>query len=307
MKATRIFASILAISLAACTNDNDSITPADGEVAAEIVANIDNVATRASGVSWAENDRIGISTLPGTRTNYTNIPYKWDGAKFNADGSTIYFQSAETVTFRAYYPYNAAGGTLTAVTDAEAQKNLPAIDFLYASDATADKTAPVVDFSGKAAFHHCMSQISLIFKEGDGMAFDGKFTSYSLNGLILKGTFNTEDGIAQATVGESAGNLSIALENVTAADKQYSAAPVILFPQEITDGKMSLEVTIDGNAYNATLILPDADGDGKKDTALKPGYNYKFPVRVNKTGLEIGSVEILPWSEVTGGSTDAVM
>lgn len=68
-----------ALALAACTNENDPVTPADGEVAARIVADIDHVATRASGTDWAPDDRIGIScTSTDNKTTYTNIPYKWD-------------------------------------------------------------------------------------------------------------------------------------------------------------------------------------------------------------------------------------
>lgn len=311
MKVKLILASMLAMSLAACNNDNDPVTPADGEIAAKIVANINNAATRASGESWAANDRIGVSTLPGTRTDYTNIPYKWDGTKFDADGNTIYFQSAEPVTFRAYYPFAGTSGTsagvISAVTDAQAQKNLPAIDFLFASGASTDKTSPTVKFTGSASFGHRMSQVTLTFEEGNGVELTGKLTGYSLNGLVLEGGFNTEDGVAQASAGESAVNLAITLENVTVTNKKYTAAPVILFPQEVTDGKIVLEVTVDGNTYKATLTLPDADEDGTPDTALKAGYNYTYSVRVNKTELEIGNAEISPWNEVAGGSGDAVM
>lgn len=311
MKVKLIFASMLAMSLASCNNDNEPTTPADGEIAAKIVADIDHVATRASGDSWAGNDRIGVSTLPGTRTDYTNIPYKWDGTKFDADGNTIYFQSAEPVTFRAYYPFAGTSGTsagvISAVTDAQAQKDLPAIDFLFASGATTDKTSPTVKFTGSASFGHRMSQVTLTFEEGNGVELTGKLTGYSLNGLILKGGFHTEDGVAQASAGESAVNLAITPENVTVTNKKYTAAPVILFPQEVTDGKIVLEVTVDGNTYKATLILPDADEDGTPDTALKAGYNYTYSVRVNKTELEIGNAEISPWNEVAGGSGDAVM
>ena len=307
MKINIIFATALTMSLIACTNHDETVFPSDEKVHIKILADINNISTRASGASWTENDRIGISTIPGTRTDYTNIPYKWNGTKFNADGSTIYFQSDETVAFRAYYPYDVHTGTLTAVTDAEAQKNLPEIDFLFATGATTDKSYPIVAFTDNAAFRHCMRQISITFEEGDDMAFTGMLTSYSLNGLILKGAFNTETGVAQATAGESASNMTIALENVTVTNKKYAAAPVILFPQDVTGGKIELAVAADGNVYKATLTLPDADGDETMDTALLPGYNYKFAVRVNKTGLEIGAAEILPWNEVTGGSTDAVM
>lgn len=302
-----ILTSLLAVSLAACTNDNEPAAPADGEVAARITASIDKAATRASGTDWQEGDLIGISTLPGTATNYSNIPYKWDGTKFNADGADIYFQSAEVVTFRAYYPYDEAGGTVTAVTDADAQKNRPAIDFLFAEGATADKANPTVSFTGSTnAFRHRMSRITLEFTEGDDMVFTGKLQSYSLNGLALEGSFDTETGEAQATAGETA-DLTIALENVTSTGGKYTADPVILFPQEVAGGQVALAVTVEGQTYRATLTLPDADGDGEKDTALKPGYNYRFPVRVTKKSLEIGEAEILSWDEVTGEATDAGM
>lgn len=296
MKQKLILAALLAVSLAACTNDNDPTVPGDREVAARVVADIDNIATRASGTAWTPDDCIGISTVPGPKTQYTNIPYKWDGENFNADGTAIYFQSPETVTFRAYYPYNANGGTVEATTDAEAQKNLPAIDFLYASGATADKTDPTVRFTGEASFRHCMSQITITLKEGDDMDFsNGKLESYTLNCLVLKGSFDTETGKAETTAGEQASALTMEIEG------DYSPAPVILFPQE-TGGTIGLEVSVESETYKATLTIPE----GK--TGLEAGKHYIFPVTVKKTGLTVGTAEIKDWNTVTGSDdTEAVM
>ena len=75
MKSRLIFTFLLALSLAACTDGSDPMTPADGEVAAIIMADINNVATRASGDAWTADDRIGISSVPETKTSYANIPY----------------------------------------------------------------------------------------------------------------------------------------------------------------------------------------------------------------------------------------
>lgn len=308
MKSKLLSVSMLALSVAACTNDNITVTTADGETAAVVLAAIDNApATRASGDAWERGDIIGISSVPGTKTVYSNVPYKWGGSNFNADGETIYFQSAEAVTFHAYCPYNAAGGILTATTDAAAQKNLPAIDFLYASGAVADKTAPTVRFTGDKSFHHCMSQIKLTFEEGNGMAFTGKLEAYTLGGLVLKGGFDTEAGLARAQAGETPADLYVALGPVIPTNKKYSAPPVILFPQDVTGGKIPLVVYVAGVKYVTELILPDADGDGVKDTALKPGYNYTFSIRVNKTAIEISTAEISPWEEVAGDAGEAVM
>lgn len=309
MKKYILFAAA-ALTMAACTNENDPVTPADGEVAARIVADIDHVATRASGTDWAHDDRIGIScTSTDNKTNYTNIPYKWDDHEkiFKSDGTVIYFQSDKVVTFNAYYPYD-QDGSIEATTDAEAQKNLPAIDFLYATGATADKNQPDVYFTGDAAFHHRMSQITLEFEEGNDMSFAGKLTSYTLKEMMLKGSFNTETGEAKATASEAVADLTIGLpSDLATTSKKYTAAPVILFPQEVTEGKIALEVIVEDEIYRATLTIPDADKDGNKDTDLKSGYNYKFPVKVRKSGLAIGDCKIADWDTAPADPTDATM
>lgn len=303
-----LLTAFLAVSLAACDKDNGADTPSDGEAALRVNAAISGTATRASGTSWTKDDQIGISTVEGTATSYTNVPYTWNGNNFVPDAGNIYFQSAETVTFRAYYPYAEAGGTVEASTKADDQSaaNRPAIDFLYTEGATASKKNPTVDFTGDNAFTHRMSQITIEFTEGSDMDFDGLLTGYTLSGLTLKGSFNTATGEAAAT-GTTPEPLKIALDNVTATNGVYTAAPVILFPQEVADGQIALKVTVDAQSYNATLTLPDADKDGTKDKALKPGYNYLFPVKVSKTGLTVDQAEIKDWETVTGDESTAVM
>lgn len=306
MKRTTKVLAVAGAALAMSTTSCVKVQIADRSTAL-IVASIENTETRASGTSWDADDRIGISTVPGTKTVYSNVPYKWDGSKFNPESEAIYFQSAEDVTFNAYCPYNAAGGTVTATTDFNAQKNQPAIDFLYASGATAGMSSPAVQFTGDKAFRHRMSQISLTFVEGDDMEFTGKLDLYTLGGLVLKGEFNTGTGLAQAQTGETPADLPIALENVSVTNKKYSAAPLILFPQDVAGGKIAMKVQVDGVEFATELILPDADGDGVKDTALKPGYNYTFSIRVSKTAIVISTAEISPWDEVAGDAGEAVM
>lgn len=306
MNSKMYFAAALTLVLTACNKDNTPVTPADGTVAARIDTEINDTYTRASGTEWTADDCIGISTRPGTTTDYSNIPYKFNGSRFEPDGTTIYFQSPEPVTFDAYYPFasGTAPGIVSADTKAANQSagNQPKIDFLFASGATARKDAPTVNFTGDNAFRHKMSQITLTFIEGADVTFGGNMlTAYSLTGLVMEGTFDTGSGEAAAKPDATTEELKIQLENVTAPGGQYTPRPVILFPQTVATGNIGLQVTVDDQTFHATLTLPQGA------TALAPGNNYTFPVTVKRSGLTVGGAEIKDWDPVAGDPVDAVM
>lgn len=290
---TRLFTfAALALALAACTNDEENLN--DGPVAAVINAEIsDAVSTRASGTAWAERDEIGISE---SRFGYTNVPYRWESGKFTPTGTIIFFQDDDPTTFSAYYPYDADGGTLTATTDATAQQNQPAMDFLYATGATASTHNPEVNFTddtdagGKdCSFHHCMSQITLTFEAGSGVSFTAvKPVSYKLSGLTLTGSFDTETGVAEADENVRAADLTMGLGGALTSS-------VILFPQTLTS--IDLTVNFNDNDYNATLTVPDG--------AMKAGNNYTWTVTVRNKDLSVGSAVISDWNPVSGGNVNA--
>ena len=290
----RFFAlAALALALAACNNDNENLN--GDPVAAQFTADI-APATRASGTTWTGGDRIGITDIDND-TQYGNVPFILKNGKFEAAGKVIYIEDTKTHTFRAYYPYNAAGGILTATTDATAQQNQPAIDFLFASGATGDKNSPVVNFTDKTykggednSFHHRMSQITLTFEAGDGVDFSVvKPERYTLDGLLLTGTFNTADGIATADNGLQTGELTMNL-----ADGNLTSS-IILFPQTVAS--LPLVVNYKGQEYHATLTVPEG--------ALQAGNNYTYTVKVNATGLTLEGCTIGDWADGGGESGEA--
>ncbi len=290
---TKFFAlAALALSLAACTNDDENLN--DGPVAAVINAEIsDAVATRASGTAWTDRDEIGISE---SRFGYTNVPYRWENGMFTPTGSIIYFEDDDPTTFSAYYPYDADGGTLTATTDATAQQNQPAIDFLYATGATASTHNPEVNFTDDTdaggtdcSFHHCMSQITLTFKAGSDVDFNTiKPTGYTLSGLVLEGSFDTATGTAETDANAQTADLTMELDGALTSS-------VILFPQSTTS--IGLSVNYNSQHYLATLTIPDG--------ALKAGNNYTYTVTVRNKNLSIESAEITPWNSVSGDDVNA--
>ena len=288
---TRFFAlAALALTLVACNNDNENLN--GDPVAAQFTADI-APATRASGTTWTGGDRIGITDI-GNDTQYGNVPFILKNGKFEAEGKVIYIEDTNPHTFRAYYPYNTTGGILAATTDATAQQNQPAIDFLFASGATGDKNNPVVSFTDKTAkggednsFHHRMSRITLTFEAGDGVDFSVvKPERYTLDGLLLTGTFNTADGIATADNGAQTGELAMNL-----ADGVLTSS-IILFPQTVAS--LPLVVNYKGQEYHATLTMPEG--------ALQAGNNYTYTVKVNATDLTLEGCTIGDWADGGGES-----
>ena len=268
---TRFFAfAALALTLAACNNDNENLN--DGPVAAQFIADI-TPATRVNseGTDWTDGDRIGV-----TGAGFTNVPYKRENGKFVTDGTTIYFNDTETHTFHAYYPYQSDGGTVTVSTAADKQGNTH---------------NPTVSFTGDHTFHHCMSLIKFTFKAGDGLSFnETEPAGYTLEGLKHEGTFDTATGTTAVT---AAAESPITMQLGGATTSQ-----VIILPQEVTSS-LNLKVSYNGQSYNAQLKLP-ATPTANFYTA---GYAYTYNITLNNKDIEVSDPTINPWE--SGDSNDA--
>lgn len=280
---TRFFAfAALALTLAACNNDNENLN--DGPVAAQFIADI-TPATRVNseGTDWTDGDRIGV-----TGAGFTNVPYKRENGKFVTDGTVIYFDDTETHTFHAYYPYQAEGGTVTVNTAADKQG--PGIDFLFASGATGDTHNPEVSFTDKTAeggadnsFHHRMSLIKFTFKPGDGLIFNGmEPADYTLDGLKHEGTFDTATGTTAVTA---------AVESpITMQLGGATTSQVIILPQGVTTS-LDLKVSFNGLDYTTTLPNPSKP----EANQFSAGYAYTYNITLNNKGITVEEPEITPW------------
>lgn len=280
---TRFFAfAALALTLAACNNE---ILNNDGPVAAKFIADI-TPATRVNseGTDWTDGDRIGV-----TGAGYINIPYVRESGQFVTDGTTIYFDDAETKTFNAYYPYQSDGGTVTVSTAADKQG--ADIDFLFASGATGDTHNPTVSFTGDHAFHHCMSLIKFTFKAGDGIIFnETEPAGYTLEGLKHEGTFDTATGTTAVTAA-SESPITMQLGGATTSQ-------VIILPQEVTS---SLELKVSFNGLNYTTTLPNPSKP--EANQFSAGYAYTYNITLSNNGITVEEPEITPWEP--GDSNDA--
>ena len=280
---TRFFAfAALALTLAACNNDNENLN--DGSVAAKFIADI-TPATRVNseGTDWTEGDRIGV-----TGAGFTNVPYKREYGMFVPDGTVIYFDDTETHTFHAYYPYQAEGGTVTVSTAADKQGT--DIDFLFASGATGDTHNPEVSFTDKTdkggpdnSFQHCMSLIKFTFKAGDGIIFNGmEPADYTLDGLKHEGTFDTATGTTAVTA---------AVESpITMQLGGATTSQVIILPQVVNS---SLDLTVSFNGLDYTTTLPNPSKP--EANQFSAGYAYTYNITLNNKGITVEEPEITPW------------
>lgn len=281
-----LFLAAAILSLTACNNEVNNI---DDPVEAQITATISNNGqSRASASSWAENDCIGVY-MEG---RYFNIKYTTPGGDGFFEGNKMYFKNKiEPVKLYAYYPFSGMEGTvlagIDASTTAENQTSCQSdFDFLYAVKENVTGTNPAVQFD----FSHKMSQITLIFKNGDGMDV-GNIASYEINGLVLDGTFYTTSGNCSIKSDATPAPITMTLSEGSA--KNNEALPsLIVFPQEVAQ-PVSLTITDnEGQEFACELSF-----SGK---TLVSGNNYEFKITLNKTGLIVNQSTIVGWKTENG-------
>lgn len=312
MKTERNFASKSAwaimgsvLFLMACNNDELDNRP----VAAQITADIEqSVATRTTvgekgGTVWESGDEIGITTSGNEGKEYTNIKYTATTQEGKFEGAPIYFQKAgKDVTFTAYYPFSGTEGSARGILENETSADnqdatgthskQSKIDYLWATT-NGSNSRPDIDFS----FKHCMSQITLIFQDGLDTEVSN-ITAYSIDGLVLEGTFNTANGEAKSN---DTGDKELSFTDINAPTSEEALPSLIFYPQKVTD--VTLKITLDGQPYSCQLDFSQFN----KPNELEAGNNYTFTITVNKTGMTVNTSNITPWNNDNKGTGDAEM
>lgn len=305
MRQKYIAISLLACVLTACSHNDENIVVNDGPVAAQITAGLNVPATRAENQTWGTDDAIGVTVTAAPTSNmetmYRNVEYtistggNTQSATFTS-ATGIYFQDEnETVTFSAYFPYQsglAENGIIshddisTMQTDAATQET---IDYLYDDNVTATQTNPSVNF----IFEHKMTKLILIVKTGAGFTPSEIATGWSFNlgGLIHKGTFDTNTGIAIADATASPVSAWNITDNRCEVDSEAGTRTYImyLYPQTLTSSGLSFSATYGGQTYTTQT--------GAINPALEEGNSYEYTITVNQTGLIVSGCTIEPWTE----------
>ena len=288
-KRTFFYTMLAAGLLASCTNDELADNPlADGPVAAQVTAGINQALTRvsANGVSasFTSGDEINVVADGSATYVYT---LQDNGTTWSAGNNPYYFQNRDIVSFQAWYAapgYKKTGNAIEINTKNQTvSSGWNQWDILATPVVKTDVTSPTVDFTGTNAFSHVMTQVTMVFKKGDGISDLAALEGYTLKSLTTDATFNTLN--CTLTPGTTTDDIAVTgIED--ASGTEYTCTPLILVPQTVT-GTIDLEVKYNDQTYKASLNAPTA--------GLQAGYSYTYTVTVSNTKLEVSNAAISDW------------
>ena len=278
--------ALLAGAMVSCNTEDTASTTANGKVAVQFTGGI-SVNTRASGLAWADGDRIGIFMTGANQTlsadaikeGVDNVCYQTSGSiAFSpiSGGKTIYYPIDGDVDFYSYYPHTTVSDYKVALNVAD-QTNQEAIDFMYAKTTGCNKATPQVDLR----FSHMLSRLILNVQPGNGLTEDDlNKLKVTIKDQNTTATFNLADGVIS---GE--GNPDNIQMKAVQVGKRYEA---ILLPTASKIREIEFELN---NGFDAPFVW-------KMDQELTGGnlYNYTT-VKLTRSTVDMsGTIE--SWNEV---------
>ena len=263
---------------------------------ADISQTLTRVSANGVSASFTAGDEINVVTDGSAIYVYT---LQDNGTTWSAGNNPYYFQGRDIVSFQAWYAapdYKETDNEIEIDTKTQTVKDgWNQWDILATPEVKTDVSSPTVAFTGTNAFGHVMTQVTMVFKAGDGISDLAALEGYTLKSLTTDATFSTLN--CTLTPGTTTGD--IAIFGINASGAEYTCAPLILVPQTVT-GTITLEVNYNGQTYKANLTAP-TDG-------FKAGYSYTYPVTVSNTGLEVGNATINNWQDgYTFDDSDATL
>lgn len=283
MKKILLTSAVAVALLSGCNNDYDGQDIAGSKLI--VSASIDQVNTRVSddGIAWTVGDAIGVSdNLSNPNLNIKYVAGSVTGEFSSTTG--IYILGNDEVEYTAYYPYtgneNISAGVLDFKIIDEAGKYVGhnAIDFMYAK-ATASRSNPNVAFK----FKHQMSKVSLNIANGGAAETKAETSiSYTLQGVIIDGTFDTATG--EVKPGSTKGSVKV---ETTLGTTSSIILPPVVAESEAEPIQLVIEV---GDKIYAGSLKP----------ALDSSQEYQYTVDLSKTEsgekLQIDSPTIDGWT-----------
>lgn len=324
-------AAALALALVACGDENELAGDVQLLDSPEEVSFSAGILSRASGSSWDAKDKVGISATGGG-TSYSNVQYQVAGAgasvAFNPVAEAICYTADAPMSFTAYYPYTETldNGFIYKNTT-ETQEG---VDFLWSSvNNRPYSEAPVVSFT----FRHQMALLEVQVTSDKDLSGQ----NVVIGGLKHDGGFNTATGEAKPkdgaqtqdwTVGtvvsgtkfefsgfiypQDANELSVKISEQEAklslGQNMFQAGYKYTVTATIDDGKISAQITIDGNtiegwkdAAGKIAFIGDAENSDALNDEEKAAYTWLTSNYTNVT------VDYIPVTKANANLSDYLM
>lgn len=280
MKKTLMIPLIL---FGACSPETDDIGIKGKEMKVE--ADV-QVFGEAEGYSWQDEDMIGVS-VEGMADYYTetNMAFSYDSesAGFRAVNEGIILKGAER-TLLAYYPFKGPEKevpeqySITTTAQWQTETGMKENDYLFAST-TVKRENPVASFE----FHHVLSLLKLEFEESAGKTGE---ISYTLQGLLHKGSFNPYTGEVSLTTTKS--------EDITLSSSDMTGT-LMLVPQT---SEVAISLTFEGKTYATTFTAE-----------LSSGTAHVYKVHISPENLDaalsITDAGTADWTVGQGGDIES--
>ena len=269
---TRFFAlAALALSLAACTQDEAGFLPegAEGTPIVFTATGLNPAATAIAGTrAPADGNWTGVQSvavmMDGTVKTYNVTPSTADPTSATLTSTDPYYwTNHNNITVTAWWPYTAGETTPPAVkvkANQSAQKDFEGSDLIVANGQTVTYGSPTLRFT------HRTARVTIELKPGTG--------------------FTSVDGATVSLVSLSADNGNpTAIKTYNASGNTYEA---LTAPQTVATGKPFIRVELGSGIF---YFRPQTN------VVLEAGNRYKYIVKVNTTGLTLEGCTIGEWAD----------
>ena len=299
MKTTNqyIALAVLALTFAACTQDEDFIPQGDGD-AVKISASIGALQTRVSYdakgyTTFDKDDQIRVKNTLRISKNiatYTLTDEGWNTA------DAFVWSSTSLNQFEAWYPVTdgTSFDTFTLPTEQNTSPLLGAADWMIASSGEIDKPE---DQTLELYFLHRLSKVTVTIAEWND-EFGGAAQEVSTPKIYSKGTALT------ATYDDSG-------VTITATDGETGITPLvsgtsytaIVAPAKYANTDKFMTFTVNGQEMTVLATPSSLNEEG-----LQAGLHYLFDLKMGKDAVTLYSVKVTPWNEKTidGGVAEEI-
>ena len=238
-----------------------------------------DVLTRSKG-NFEKGDQIGLFVYDENGNKYNDCDCSWNNMASLDDQwvmSKNVYLSNQTVTIRAYYPFNPDVNSSVIPIETATQT-----DYLYSREVTANIDNPSISLQ----MRHALSLLKLVVKK-DNYQGEGNISGVLLQGINLAGSLDLATGDITVT---RTGN-----ENYSGQLKLEESLTIgiMTIPQNVTSS--AVVVIIDGERYG--FKLPESEWQqGKENT-------YTLGIDISSRKLfQVGASIIDEWG--AGGSYD---